>query len=162
MVKRFKIETSTYDQKFVFISESAGSKLYFASMEKTPLIKYSYNVGKAKEEKEVALTEFIDVKGWKALGNKLIDAKLLKVEKLVSEQQDEEIVTNLEIESEESNITDSDFHQKAITQRKRNPEIMKGINLDINQEIQSNLIFRKRALYFSFCQFYIYLCVENL
>lgn len=108
MVKRFKIETSTYDQKFVFISESAGSKLYFASMEKTPLIKYSYNVGKAKEEKEVALTEFIDVKGWKALGNKLIDAKLLKVEKLVSEQQDEEIVTNLEIESEESNITDSD------------------------------------------------------
>ncbi len=108
LVKRFKIETSTYDQKFVFISESAGSKLYFASMEKTPLIKYSYNVGKTKEEKEVALTEFIDVKGWKALGNKLIDAKLLKVEKLVSEQQDEEIVTNLEIESEESNITDSD------------------------------------------------------
>jgi topoisomerase-4 subunit A len=108
MIKRFKIETSTFDQKFVFIPETAGSKLYFASMEKSPLIKYSYNVGKTKEEKEVLLAEFIDVKGWKALGNKLIDAKLLKVEKLVSEQQDEEIVTDLEIESEEPNITDSD------------------------------------------------------
>jgi topoisomerase IV subunit A len=80
MVKRFRIETSTYDQKFVFLPETAGTKLYFASMAKSPKIKYSYNVGKTKEEKEVALTEFIDVKGWKALGNRLVDAKLLKVD----------------------------------------------------------------------------------
>lgn len=78
MVKRFKIETSTYDQKFTFIPDTPGTKLYFASMDKLPVIKYGYNVGKTKEEREVALAEFIEIKGWKALGNKLIDAKLTK------------------------------------------------------------------------------------
>ncbi|MBK9736123.1 MAG: DNA gyrase/topoisomerase IV subunit A [Saprospiraceae bacterium] len=82
MVKRFKIETSTFDQKFIFISESPGSKLYFASMDKAPVVKYSYKVGATKEEKEVSLSDFIDVKGWKAMGNRLIEAKLLKVEKI--------------------------------------------------------------------------------
>jgi len=113
MIKRFKIETSTFDQKFTFISESAGSKLYFASMQKSPLIRYSYNVGKTKEEKEVSLVDFIDVKGWKALGNKLIDSKLIKVEKLVSEQQEddntEDVVsdtpreTDMDIDAAENN-----------------------------------------------------------
>lgn len=108
MVKRFKIETSTYDQKFIFIPESGGSKLYFASMQKSPLIRYSYAVGKTKEEKEVSLAEFIDVKGWKALGNKLIDAKLLKVEKLVSDVQEEESLEDTLSEPNEEKIIDND------------------------------------------------------
>lgn len=108
MVKRFKIETSTYDQKFIFIPESGGSKLYFASMQKSPLIRYSYTIGKTKEEKEVSLAEFIDVKGWKALGNKLIDAKLLKVEKLKSEQpEDDSIKENMSDAINESFIDDN-------------------------------------------------------
>ena len=108
IVKRFKIETSTYDQKFIFIPESGGSKLYFASMQKSPLIRYSYAVGKTKEEKEVSLAEFIDVKGWKALGNKLIDAKLLKVEKLVSDVQEEEGIEEALSEQNEEKIIDND------------------------------------------------------
>jgi len=95
MVKRFRIETSTYDQKFVFLPETAGTKLYFASMAKSPKIKYSYNVGKTKEEKEVALTEFIDVKGWKALGNRLVDAKLLKVDIIETAEVVEEVETDV-------------------------------------------------------------------
>jgi len=101
MVKRFKIETSTYDQKFTFIPDTPGTKLYFASMDKLPVIKYGYNVGKTKEEREVALAEFIEIKGWKALGNKLIDAKLTKVEKLESGQVDEETEV---LEQEDINI----------------------------------------------------------
>lgn len=101
MVKRFKIETSTYDQKFSFIPETQGTKLYFASMDKSPLLKYSYTVGKIKEEKEVLLAEFIDVKGWKAMGNRLVDAKLQKVEKLSNEEpidhQDEIDVSESEV-----------------------------------------------------------------
>jgi topoisomerase-4 subunit A len=99
MVKRFKIETSTMDQKFVFIPETSGTKLYFASMQKSPVVVYHYNVGKTKEQKPVSLAEFIDVKGWKALGNKLIDAKLIKVEK-TSDKSDNEV-------SEEAPLTDS-------------------------------------------------------
>lgn len=103
MVKRFKIETSTYDQKFLFIPESSGSKLYFASMDQAPMVKYTYNVGKNKEEKELLLSAFIDVKGWKALGNKLIDAKLVKIEKIkaVDEEEitDDDTAVDAEIET---------------------------------------------------------------
>jgi len=105
MVKRFRIETSTYDQKFVFLPETGGTKLYFASMAKSPKIKYSYNVGKTKEEKEVALTEFIDVKGWKALGNRLVDAKLLKVDIIETAEVIEDAETDVN-DQEEGIISD--------------------------------------------------------
>lgn len=87
MIKRFRIETSTMDQKFLFLPETSGTKLYFASMAKHPVVSCQYNVGKSKEIKEVVLAEFIDVKGWKALGNKLLDTKLVKVE-LISTADD--------------------------------------------------------------------------
>jgi topoisomerase IV subunit A len=80
MVKRFKIETSTMDSRFIYLPETNGTKLYFASLADQPVVTYSYKAGGAKVEKEVELASFIDVKGWKALGNKLIDAKLLKAE----------------------------------------------------------------------------------
>lgn len=80
MVKRFKIETSTMDQKFNFLPETSGTKLNFATLSKNPIIKYAYKSGKSKEEKEINLAAYIDVKGWKAIGNKLIDGKLTDIE----------------------------------------------------------------------------------
>ncbi len=80
MVKRFKIETSTNNQKFYYIPEGITSKLYFATFHEESQIKITYKSGKEKEEYEFSLDEFIDVKGWKALGNKLFEGKLLKVE----------------------------------------------------------------------------------
>ena len=82
MVKRFKIETQTLNQKFYFIPEGITSKLYFATHHKGSLIKITYKSGGQKEEYEFHLDDFIDVKGWKALGNKLFEGKLLKVEEV--------------------------------------------------------------------------------
>jgi topoisomerase-4 subunit A len=56
MVKRFRIETSTMDQKFLFLPETPGTKLYFASMTKNPVVTCHYNVGKTKETKDVSLS----------------------------------------------------------------------------------------------------------
>jgi len=82
MVKRFAVETSKTDTKYPFISESGGSKLYFATSADSPIIKYSHKSGGTKQEEEVNLAEFIDVKGWKASGNKVGEYKILKVEHL--------------------------------------------------------------------------------
>ena len=122
MVKRFRIETSTYDQKFVFLPETAGTKLYFASMAKSPKIKYSYNVGKTKEEKEVALTEFIDVKGWKALGNRLVDAKLLKVDIIETAEVVEDVETD--VNDQEVDIISEDVQTVDDTQENNITEII--------------------------------------
>ena len=82
MAKRFSVETSKMDVKYSFISESSGSKLYFATTASGPKIKYSHKLGGSKQEEELDIESFIDVKGWKALGNKIGEYKVLKVDHL--------------------------------------------------------------------------------
>jgi len=81
-VKRFKIETNKTGQKYRFISDHKQSKLYFATVGETAKIKYSIRVNRQKEEAELDLVEFIDVKGWKSIGNKLTESKIITVEDL--------------------------------------------------------------------------------
>lgn len=84
MVKRFQIETSTNNQKFNYLTEHKSSKLLFASVKENPRIRYSMKVKSKKIEGEINIAEFIDVKGWKALGNKLSDQKLSGVKEVES------------------------------------------------------------------------------
>jgi topoisomerase-4 subunit A len=80
-VKRFQIETTTNDKDFGFISEGIGSRLEYVTTSDTPEIEVELVKGKGKEkEKEVVnLEDIIDVKGWKALGNRLSQHKVVKV-----------------------------------------------------------------------------------
>ncbi len=80
MVKRFKIETSTLNQKFNYLTDHKNSKLFFASAEPNPQVHYAYKVKNQKLEGDAALGNFVDVKGWKALGNKLVDQKLTAIQ----------------------------------------------------------------------------------
>ncbi len=85
-VKRFVIETSTLAKKFVFISEEKGSKLECASTANPTLIELVTENKKGEKKIEtINITEFMDVKGWKTLGNRLSQENVKKV-KLVSER----------------------------------------------------------------------------
>ncbi|WP_114781315.1 DNA gyrase/topoisomerase IV subunit A [Botryobacter ruber] len=81
-VKRFKIETSTIAKRFTFIPETKGSRLEAVSTHPEPLadIKFKRDRRSDKEGEKLLLSEFIDVKGWKALGNKLNYYKILDVD----------------------------------------------------------------------------------
>lgn len=80
-VKRFQIETSTLDKKATFISENDDSKLLFATTKPGPIVKVVFS-RKTLEDMELNLEEFIDVKGWRATGNKLTDERVRKVDLL--------------------------------------------------------------------------------
>ncbi len=88
MVKRFLIETSTQDKEFGFISETIGSRLVLATTSDTPEVALEVVKGKDKEKNTeiINLEDLIDVKGWKALGNKLSQFKITKVS-LVQEEE---------------------------------------------------------------------------
>ena len=79
MVKRFHIETNSLNTKYEFISEHKDSKLLFASMDANPVIAYEYKEKKKGEMYELSIADFIEVKGWKALGNKLEDKRISKI-----------------------------------------------------------------------------------
>jgi topoisomerase-4 subunit A len=99
MVKRFRIETSTQDQKFYFLPEAPGTKLYLATIANHPVIAYHWKSGGQSHEKSMELSQFIEVKGWKALGNKLTEGKLTKVLLAASAKE--------EPENEEAELTDN-------------------------------------------------------
>ncbi len=120
-VKRFQIETTTLNKKFLFISESSGSKLIAVSIHPKPQVIVDFTKGKSKEKfsETLAVDEIIDVKGWKAIGNRLSAHNVKKVkleepeiESAIKNQseditkenvsiQDDSKVTNPEIKSED-------------------------------------------------------------
>lgn len=79
MVKRFAIEAYKNGQKYSFISESSGSKLYFASVHPNPIVVIKHREGKETVSKTLSLAELIDPKGWKAIGNKVGEFKVTSV-----------------------------------------------------------------------------------
>ena len=80
MVKRFRIETTRLKERFSFLTDHKDSRLLFATTEANPQVRYSMKLKNKKMQGEVNLADFIEVKGWKALGNKLSDQKLSEVE----------------------------------------------------------------------------------
>ncbi|WP_281170604.1 DNA gyrase/topoisomerase IV subunit A [Hymenobacter norwichensis] len=89
-VKRFKIETSTLEKRFIFISETKGSKMLAATAYPEPVaeIKFQRDKKADKEAEKLLLHEFIDVKGWKAMGNKLNYYKIHSVTLITDEGPD--------------------------------------------------------------------------
>ena len=71
-VKRFTIETTTIGRRFGFISEERASKLVMVSIGDNPLLEFNYRTKRGeKKSRTENVSEFVEVKGWKALGNKL-------------------------------------------------------------------------------------------
>ena len=82
-VKRFNIETASTDKKFSFITEGWGSKMILVATHSTPIIELTTKskTGDKKVE-EINLEGFIDVKGWKSIGNKLCGKEFVKAKLL--------------------------------------------------------------------------------
>ncbi len=85
MVKRFRIETTRLRERFSFITDHPKSKLLFASVKPNPHLRYTLRVKGKSVVNEVALGDFMDVKGWKAVGNKLCDSLPSDVEEILLE-----------------------------------------------------------------------------
>lgn len=99
-VKRFQIETSTYNQPFEYIGETEKNFLEFATTHPYPIMKFTHVKGREKQKvkEEIHLAEFIDVKGWRALGNKVNFKDPKKFEFTLPEIEIEEVVEELTAE----------------------------------------------------------------
>jgi topoisomerase-4 subunit A len=72
-IKRFKIETSTANIKFSFIKEGDGNRLEAVTTDEKPVLIISTGRGAQQHSQKIKVIDFIDVMGWKAVGNKLVD-----------------------------------------------------------------------------------------
>ncbi|WP_375583500.1 DNA gyrase/topoisomerase IV subunit A [Cyclobacterium xiamenense] len=83
-VKRFLIETSTLNKKFNFISDHKKSRLTVVTTEEQPQVKVKLQKGKEVEENVYDMDILIDVKGWRAVGNRLSTHTVKAVELVAS------------------------------------------------------------------------------
>lgn len=79
-VKRFKIETQTLKTKFQFIKDGKDNYLEAVSTDADPVLLLKTGKGASAETQRIQLAGFIDVMGWKAVGNKLTDKKSVEME----------------------------------------------------------------------------------
>jgi topoisomerase-4 subunit A len=111
-IKRFKIETSTIDKKFLFISDHKVSKLVASTVNYAPNVQIKHKPdGKTSEMELIPIDELVDVRGWKAIGSKLNYPKLTDVQFLETETSmpeseaivnaTDEVIEESEIDSEE-------------------------------------------------------------
>jgi topoisomerase-4 subunit A len=102
MVKRFQIDTKVQNQKYPFITEHRSSKLYYVTTEETAKVKYAYRTKEGKIEEDLDLVGFIDVKGWKALGNKLSENKIISIKEIVDEKKVAAAKEKAKVDAEEA------------------------------------------------------------
>ncbi len=72
-VKRFKIETTTLRNKFLFIKEGDGNYLECVSTAVEPVLQVKSGRGDQVRSAKFKLAKVTDVMGWKAVGAKLTD-----------------------------------------------------------------------------------------
>jgi len=72
-VKRFKIETTTLNNKFMFIKEGDGNKLEQVTTDAEPVLKVQTGRGQQVRSAKFKIAKMVEVMGWKAVGAKLMD-----------------------------------------------------------------------------------------
>ena len=114
-IKRFNIETSSLDKKFLFISDAKNSKLLLASTDLHPRLEISLPKTSQSDRvsTEYLVEDLVDIRGWKAIGNKLPYDKFKEIrwleplpdkpEETPVEMNEPEI--NVENDEEETNET---------------------------------------------------------
>jgi topoisomerase IV subunit A len=106
-IKRFKIETSTVDKKFLFISDHKASKLVASSINYSPNVQIKHKPdGKTAEIELIPIDELVDVRGWKAIGSKLnypklTDAKFIDTETIMPESEVESTSSETDVIEED-------------------------------------------------------------
>ena len=144
-VKRFQVETTSPDKKFLFINEEPGSKLVVGTIQQNPVIELTTKKAKSKErlKEELSLVSLIDVKGWKATGNKLSSDNVVGV-KLISKND----VIEKNIEKKEAGSEEKKEQKTADPTAKQKDELKKEnksfdvgstIKLDVDKDDEGQM-----------------------
>lgn len=73
MVKRFKIETTTLHNKFLFIKEGEGNYLEAVTTDNEPILAMQSGRGEQIRKAKIKIEKVAEVMGWRTVGTKLVD-----------------------------------------------------------------------------------------
>ena len=73
MVKRFKIETTTLKNKFLFIKEGDGNYVEAVTTDQEPVLAVQQGRGAQVRKGKLKLVKMAEVSGWRTVGTRLLD-----------------------------------------------------------------------------------------
>ena len=145
-IKRFKIETSTIDKKFLFISDHKASKLVASSINYAPNVQIKHKPdGKTSEIELMPIDELVDVRGWKAIGSKLnypklTDAKFIDTETVMPESEvSKTAATEEEVEAQEVEVVEQESAEPTTQEISEVEVIPAGQKITLEDEVQETL-----------------------
>ena len=138
LVKRFVFENTAIGKQTSIISEEPGSKLTLISGSTNPIVKIEQLKGKEKqpEDIELNLLNLIDVKGLKAMGNRISQFPVSKIELVPDNNEEDNFVTEeqnapeVAIENEPNNTPIQQTENEIINEEKSN-KVPKKIDFEI-------------------------------
>lgn len=90
--KRFKIESQTLKNKYLFIKEGEGNYLEFVTTKSEPILLLKSGKKKSElQEEEVTLNEMIDITGWKTIGTRFADDNLKEISLVDKDSENDEL-----------------------------------------------------------------------
>ena len=113
-VKRF-LTNDISEGKYSFIGDHKDSELKLVSTDFRPMVEVVFVKEKGKERKseKIDLEEFISIKGWKSLGNKLTNKKIKKMNWLKSLPYEEQEISGIG-EDIQSKTTNTNLDENSI------------------------------------------------
>ena len=72
-IKRFRIETTTLNSRFLFIKEGKDNRLEAVTTDESPVLKVQTGRGQQVSKAKFKVDKLVEVMGWKAVGAKLVD-----------------------------------------------------------------------------------------
>ena len=113
-MKRF-LTTDISEGKYSFIGDHKDSELKLVSTDFRPMVEVVFVKEKGKERKseKIDLEEFISIKGWKSLGNKLTNKKIKKMNWLKSLPYEEQEISGIG-EDIQSKTTNTNLDENSI------------------------------------------------
>jgi topoisomerase-4 subunit A len=155
LIKRFHLETTSLDKKFLFISDHKVSKLIAVTDNYAPNVQIKHKPdGKTNELEIIPIDELAEVRGWKALGSKLNYPKLVEVlfldteeEAPATESEQIELDSELQIEESEGSIELSSEIEKTkeeVLTNKDEPEFVvnfPGANDELEENKEDDILF---------------------
>ena len=74
-IKRFKIETTSLNNKFLFIKEGEGNACELVTTSEKPILLIQTGKKSDPHIEKIKVVDFVDVMGWRAVGTKIVDKK---------------------------------------------------------------------------------------
>ena len=134
-IKRFKIETSTIDKKFLFISDHKASNLLAVSDNYSPNVQIKHKPdGKSNEIILLPIDEIVELRGWKAIGSKLNYTKLVDIEFIETEVPNPELeiiqVVKRTVDIEIESTSEIKIDEESYTEYSEKAEVSPSIEVE--------------------------------